>query len=126
MWAFKHRVAAYAQIDDRLTNLYSTRRRRWLLHGGASTGSVEELSCPSATTFLALCGSLSRLPVARGGSHSRLHPACPCVGRVASEVTAVRKAKRLCSRSSTYAVSPGASASSTGVGTICLCLKRIA
>ena len=91
---------------------------------GASTVSVEELTCPPITNCFALRGSRSRLPATREESPSAEHSACPCVGRVADEVE-LREAKRLCFRSSACAVSPRASASSTYVGTICLCLKRI-
>ena len=92
---------------------------------GDSAGSVIELICPSNTIFRAIRWFLSRLPAARWGSPSSLHAASPCVGRVAVEETILREPKWLCSRSSTCAVSPGASASSTGVGTICLCVTSI-
>ena len=92
---------------------------------GASTGSVEELTCPPTTFCFALRGSPSRLPATQGESPSTEHSGCPCVGRVADEVE-LREAKGLCSRNCACAVSPGASASSTGVSTICLCVKRIA
>ena len=78
---------------------------------GASTGSVEELTCPPTTNCFALRGSRSRLPATRGESPSAEHSACPCVGRVADEVER-REAKGLFFRSSACAVSPGASASS--------------
>ena len=92
---------------------------------GDSAGSVVELTCAS-TTLQALPGSWSRLADARWCSPSPLHPACPCVGRVAVKGTVLREGKGLWSRSSSCALSPGVSANKTGVGTISSCVKRMA
>ena len=91
---------------------------------GASSGSVEELTCPPPTIYFALLGSRSSLPATRGESPSGKHSACPCEGRVADQEL-LREAKGLHSPSAACAVSPVASASSSGLGTICLCENRI-
>ena len=92
---------------------------------GASIGSVEELTCPPSTGCFAIRGSRSRLLATRRESPSAEHSACPSVDRVAVEVE-LREANGLFLRSSACAVSPRASASSTCVGTICLCWNRMA
>ena len=58
---------------------------------GDSPGSVFALTLPSNTNFRALRVSLSKLHAARGKSPSVVHPACPCAGRVAGEVTVLRR-----------------------------------
>ena len=92
----------------------------------ASSGWVHDLTCHSTTTFLGVHGSLSMLRSTLGESPSAVHPVCRCAAMVTVKVISLSTANVLCTRSSDCAETPGAAAMSTGIGTICLCEKRIA